>query len=125
MPMEFENSEKKVPVSFGDVSSKKGPLDGTVRPLQQTVFKPAMQTAAAAKPGPSKEKDAAEKKSTTVRIFEILISVSFGALFFGLPLFFLGKTFQGIIFEKQIYFYFWGVGCHHQLVDQKHHHRRI
>lgn len=107
MPMEFENSEKKVPVSFGDVSSKKGPLDGTVRPLQQTVFKPVMQTAAGAKPDPSKEKDAAEKKSTTVRIFEILISVSFGALFFGLPLFFLGKTFQGIIFEKQIYFYFW------------------
>ena len=28
-------------------------------------------------------------------------------LFLGVPLFFTGLTFQGLAFEKQIYFYFW------------------
>ena len=46
-------------------------------------------------------------KKTATRLLDFLISLSFGALFFGLPLFFLNNTFQGIIFEKQIYFYFW------------------
>ena len=41
------------------------------------------------------------------RLFETVISVALVALFFGLPLFFTGATFQGIAFEKQIYFYFW------------------
>ncbi|MDD2766137.1 MAG: hypothetical protein PHH40_00010 [Candidatus Moranbacteria bacterium] len=39
--------------------------------------------------------------------FDKVISVALVALFFGLPLFFTGMTFQGIAFEKQIYFYFW------------------
>lgn len=52
---------------------------------------------AAARPGSSR----------TSAIFEIIISVSLVALFFGLPLFFTGSTFQGIAFEKQIYLYFW------------------
>jgi len=39
--------------------------------------------------------------------FDKIITLSLGALFFGLPLFFVGTTFQGIAFEKQIYFYFW------------------
>jgi len=45
--------------------------------------------------------------SATARLFDAVISVSLVALFFGLPLFFTGLTFQGISFEKQIYFYFW------------------
>lgn len=45
------------------------------------------------------------KKATA--IFDWLITISIAALFFGLPLFFTGLTFQGVIFEKQIYFYFW------------------
>jgi len=45
--------------------------------------------------------------SVTGRIFDALITVSLVALFFGLPLFFTGVTFQGISFDKQIYFYFW------------------
>jgi len=40
-------------------------------------------------------------------IFDLIISVSFIAIFFGVPLFFTGLTFQGIAFEKQLYFYFW------------------
>lgn len=48
-----------------------------------------------------------QRETLVTRILNVLISVSFGALFFGLPLFFLNKTFQGVIFEKQLYFYFW------------------
>ncbi len=56
------------------------------------------------------EKEAEPKlqnSTLATKILDIIISVSFGALFFGLPLFFLNKTFQGVIFEKQLYFYFW------------------
>lgn len=45
--------------------------------------------------------------SKSARLFEMVITVSLVALFFGLPLFFTGLTFQGIAFEKQMYFYFW------------------
>lgn len=47
------------------------------------------------------------KASKTARLLDSVISVVLVALFFGLPLFFTGLTFQGIAFEKQIYFYFW------------------
>ena len=39
--------------------------------------------------------------------FDALITVSLFAIFFGLPIFFTGLTFQGIAFEKQMYFYVW------------------
>ncbi len=42
-----------------------------------------------------------------VRFLEGIITVSLVAIFFGLPIFFLGLTLQGIAFEKQIYFYGW------------------
>ena len=41
------------------------------------------------------------------RFFDALISFSLFAIFFGLPIFFTGFTFQGITFEKQLYFYVW------------------
>lgn len=47
------------------------------------------------------------KISKTAEWLDIVISVCLVALFFGLPIFFTGLTFQGIAFEKQIYFYFW------------------
>jgi tetratricopeptide (TPR) repeat protein len=47
-----------------------------------------------------------EKKSLA-KIFDGIIIFSIVAIFLGLPLFFTGLTFQGIDFEKQIYFYFW------------------
>ena len=40
-------------------------------------------------------------------ILDGIITTSITALFFGLPLFFVGLTFQGVAFEKQLYFYFW------------------
>ena len=47
------------------------------------------------------------KGSKTAAIFDAVITVSLVALFFGLPLFFTGLTFQGIAFEKQMYLYVW------------------
>lgn len=44
--------------------------------------------------------------SRTAKVFDGIITVVLAALMFGLPLFFTGMTFQGIAFEKQIYFYF-------------------
>jgi tetratricopeptide (TPR) repeat protein len=48
-----------------------------------------------------------EKAFNPSSIFDLVISVSFMAIFFGVPIFFTGLTFQGIAFEKQLYFYFW------------------
>lgn len=44
--------------------------------------------------------------SRTARVFDKIITVVLVALMFGLPIVFTGLTFQGIAFEKQIYFYF-------------------
>lgn len=47
------------------------------------------------------------KPKFVIRAFDGVISTSLFMLFFGLPLFFTGLTFQGVAFEKQMYFYFW------------------
>ncbi len=51
--------------------------------------------------------DRQNKYPKTADILDGIISVALIGLFFGLPLFFTGLTFQGIAFEKQMYFYFW------------------
>jgi len=51
--------------------------------------------------------EAEQKPKFMVRILDKIITLSILMLFFGLPLFFTGLSFQGIAFEKQIYFYFW------------------
>lgn len=48
-----------------------------------------------------------EKPKLIVRICDFLVSFSLFMIFLGLPVFFVGATFQGLAFEKQIYFYFW------------------
>lgn len=48
-----------------------------------------------------------EKKLLKKNIFDRIILISLFMLFFGLPIFFTGLSFQGVVFEKQIYFYFW------------------
>lgn len=50
---------------------------------------------------------AGPKTKVIVKIFDAVITASLFFIFFGLPLFFIGLAYQGIIFEKQIYFYFW------------------
>jgi len=42
-----------------------------------------------------------------IRIIDKIIGLAIFMLFFGFPLFFTGMAQQGVIFEKQIYFYFW------------------
>ena len=44
--------------------------------------------------------------SRTAKVFDGIITIVLFALMFGMPIFFTGMTFQGISFEKQIYFYF-------------------
>jgi len=48
-----------------------------------------------------------EQKKAIVNMFDKIIYVSLFMLFAGVPLFFTGLSFQGAVFEKQIYFYFW------------------
>jgi len=50
---------------------------------------------------------ASKDNTFIVKSFDRIINISLFMLFFGFPLFFTGLTFQGIVFEKQIYFYLW------------------
>ncbi|MDD5397410.1 MAG: hypothetical protein PHW24_05160, partial [Candidatus Moranbacteria bacterium] len=86
--MEFKAPERKAPMSYSNWDFHK----------KQNIAPPLKVT----------ESDVVEeKKSKATKFFDAVMSVSFAALFFGLPLFFLNATFQGIVFEKQVYFYFW------------------
>lgn len=72
------------------------------------LFNPAKQTTenknSGASPGTSQKNS---DSKLTVRFLNLMISVSIFMVFFGFPLFFTGLAFQGIVFEKQLYFYFW------------------
>ncbi|MDO8529307.1 MAG: hypothetical protein Q7S18_01420 [bacterium] len=54
-----------------------------------------------------REESLDKSNSKIVKVLDSIIKFSIFAIFFGLPLFFTGFAFQGITFEKQIYFYFW------------------
>lgn len=47
------------------------------------------------------------RASWTAKFLDGVATTSLFMIFFGFPLFFLSLTLQGIVFEKQIYFYFW------------------
>lgn len=53
------------------------------------------------------QKGGVVKSEKTINILDKVIAVCVFMLFFGLPLFFLNITYQGVAFEKQYYFYFW------------------
>lgn len=55
------------------------------------------------------ESEAEEKKPQGffVNLFGWIVLVSIFMVFLGIPVFFTGFSFQGIAFEKQMYFYFW------------------
>ncbi|MFC1645032.1 hypothetical protein ACFL08_03325 [Patescibacteria group bacterium] len=59
------------------------------------------------KPYAKKLADTGSDSNTITRIFDKIIGLSLFMVFLGIPLFFTGVTFQGVVFEKQIYFYFW------------------
>jgi len=50
-----------------------------------------------------------ERKRSIIGGIDKLMAVSLFMMFLGIPLFFTGLTFQGIVFEKQIFFYFWAL----------------
>ncbi len=49
----------------------------------------------------------AGRKFSVTGFLDTVVTFSFAAIAFGLPLFFTSLTMQGIIFDKTIYFYFW------------------
>lgn len=54
------------------------------------------------------DKASASKSGNIItRVCDFIIGASLFMVFFGLPLFFTGITFQGVAFEKQMYFFFW------------------
>lgn len=55
----------------------------------------------------AKSEDEKDGQKLGIRILDKCIGLSIFMLFFGLPIFFTGLTQQGIIFDKQIYFYVW------------------
>ncbi len=63
-----------------------------------TAVAPASRTTVSDKPAVS--------KARTSKAFDLIITGVLMLLFFGVPVFFTGLTFQGIAFEKQIFFYF-------------------
>lgn len=75
------------------------------QPVRATAYHPSTEV----QENESSTRSAAEgtKPSKTAVLFDAIVSVSLVALFFGIPLFFTGLTYQGLAFEKQIYFYFW------------------
>ncbi len=61
---------------------------------------------------PETKKDGEEESSEKsnhkiVKALDYVIKISLFAIFLGIPLFFTNLSFQGIAFEKQMYFYFW------------------
>lgn len=64
------------------------------------------RSGAAATPVRSDTATPSGKNSRTAKVFDGIITAVLVALMFGMPVFFTGMTFQGIAFEKQIYFYF-------------------
>ena len=81
-----------------DVSAQKkrtGKTDGQMRMSQNQSGKSSLQ------------KESFIASETTIKILDKISSVCVFMLFFGLPLFFINLTYQGIGFEKQYYFYLW------------------
>lgn len=65
--------------------------------------KPAVATSPAR---PAATDNPIASKARTSKAFDLIITGVLMLLFFGVPVFFTGLTFQGIAFEKQIFFYF-------------------
>lgn len=82
-----------------------GPARGGVRSRESVAPAPDENLQSAVRQEQETETRAKDKKFIA-RIFDGVIGFSILAIFFGIPLFFTGLTLQGIVFEKQLYFYF-------------------
>ncbi|MFZ2881763.1 MAG: hypothetical protein WA019_01695, partial [Candidatus Moraniibacteriota bacterium] len=56
---------------------------------------------------PIENKTSEKDEKFIAKVFDKIIGFSMLMLFFGFPLYFTNLTLQGIIFEKQMFFYFW------------------
>ncbi len=65
------------------------------------------QTSASQSIQPNREKSEKKNSRLIIKILDKIIGLSIFMLFFGIPLFFTSLSAQGIVFEKQMYFYFW------------------
>jgi cytochrome c-type biogenesis protein CcmH/NrfG len=54
---------------------------------------------------------AQKDKTIVIKALDKILGFGLFMIFLGIPLFFTGLTFQGIIFEKELYFYFWLLLC--------------
>ncbi|MCX6765652.1 MAG: hypothetical protein NT136_01680 [Candidatus Moranbacteria bacterium] len=70
-------------------------------------FAPSSGAKKESAPLTGKEEEIKPKPKKIAKIFDVAITVSLAAIFLGLPIFFTGLTFQGLAFEKQIYFFCW------------------
>jgi len=59
------------------------------------------------KPKPVEKEEIKENPKLMVRLLEKMVFVSVVMCFLGTPLFFTGLSFQGVVFEKHIFFFFW------------------
>lgn len=71
----------------------------------QTHFQSAEKPAPVASHAAAAADRSPAAKAKTAKAFDAIITGVLVALFFGMPVFFTGLTFQGIAFEKQIFFY--------------------
>lgn len=73
------------------------------RPVAKNFVRPEMNNVNNAR----EEKEKVKNDKLVTKMLDRLIGLSMFMIFFGIPLYFTGFSFQGIGFEKQIYFYFW------------------
>ncbi len=98
-----------------NINVRKGGMDASRSNQNQNTYpgarpmrmEPTNRVAPTAPKGASAPTENDSEQKLFIRILDKLIGLAIFMLFFGVPLFFTGLTQQGIIFEKQIYFYFW------------------
>ena len=73
--------------------------------MERKYTRPSVGIKIPAKVDQNKEKHSTEEQTFMVKSLDKIITTCLFMLFFGLPLFFTGLSFQGTSFEKQIYFY--------------------
>lgn len=103
--------ERPINVNFGSKEEKDSFLNklkshsGPAMPIRP---RPSFSSAPPTVPVSSDHAASAKRDSgLVVRFLDKVISLCLFMIFFGLPLFFTGVTLQGVVFDKQIYFYFW------------------
>ncbi len=89
--------------SMADTSSVSSPRRASLQDAYQLSHAQKFEAEIA----PEKNSEQKNEQKLVIKILDKLIGLAIFMLFFGLPLFFTGFTQQGIIFDKQIYFYVW------------------